>query len=283
MPIIRYPGSKRKLVSQIAALFPENRALPLFMASGEAWEYREPFFGCGAMGIPLFQQLPASCSAWINDLDGGIARLWQTVWNSPRELCALIRAFEPSVEKYEEFKRRDGERKRDPVQAGFEKLALHQMSFSGLGVKSGGPLGGKKQDNGAYTIDCRWNPESLVEQVQSHHKTLDGIKRLRITGGDFKHLVCKAPSSAFIYCDPPYVAKGPDLYKYSFTQADHERLAVALLSTQAKWALSYDDHPLIRELYGRCKIIPISVVYTTRQTTVARPKNQEIVILSPTA
>ena len=33
------------------------------------------------------------------------------------------------------------------ISKAFKKLAIHQISYSGLGTKSGGPLGGEKQQS----------------------------------------------------------------------------------------------------------------------------------------
>ena len=45
------------------------------------------------------------------------------------------------------------------VDIGFKKLAIHQISYSGLGTMSGGPLGGAGQKS-QYKIDCRWSPDA---------------------------------------------------------------------------------------------------------------------------
>jgi DNA adenine methylase len=71
------------------------------------------------------------------------------------------------------------------------------------------------------------------------------------------------PGDAFFYCDPPYVKAGPHLYQVAFTQADHERLARRLRSEKRPWLLSYDDHPLIRQLYeGWSRIESLEVGYS---------------------
>jgi len=55
---------------------------------------------------------------------------------------------------------------------------------------------------------------------------------------------------AFYYLDPPYVEAGPQLYQGAFTLKDHERLARLLRRESRPWLLSYDDHPVIHDLYG---------------------------------
>jgi len=280
MALLRYPGSKEKLAPQITRLFPQEMVLPLNWDSNR-WEYREPFFGAGAVGFLLLRDLPPSCSIWLNDKDYGIVCLWQAVWRSLDELVERIEGFEPSVEKYEEYKAKDGDLKGDPLEVGFRKLALHQMSYSGLGYKSGGPLGGREQNNGLYSVDCRWLPESLYKEAVDLHEVLTKFKSLKITCKDFSVLMDDNPR-AFIYCDPPYVDKGPELYRHAFAAKDHTRLAGLLHSTKSYWALSYDDHPLVRKLYAWARFQELQVTYTAATAiNGTRPKNKEVLITPP--
>lgn len=279
MALIRYPGSKDRLYSQIWSYMPDGVRFGSGFFSGIN-EYREPFFGAGAVGIRLMGHLNSDCSIWLNDRDYYIASLWNAVRQQPRELAELVRGFTPTKEKFFEFKAREmAGALSDPVVAAFEKLAIHQISFSGLGPMAGGPLGGV-DGNSEYPIDCRWNVPRILEDIQELNGLLTEFKRLRITCRDFAELVACDNPRAFIYLDPPYYAKGEELYKHSMGDADHERLARALRGTKASWLLSYDDHPRVRELYAWCEIKPIAIKNTIAIATgFNRPKNHEIVIM----
>lgn len=39
------------------------------------------------------------------------------------------------------------------------------------------------------------------------------------------------------------------MYRYNFDKADHERLADAMNDLRVPWLMSYDNHPIIRDLY----------------------------------
>jgi len=275
MTLIRYPGSKERLANQIIKHFPLEMSLPLWM-DHNGWEYREPFFGAGAIGFNILEVLPPSCRAWINDKDLGLICLWNAVQNASEELKDKIEQFEPTIERFYQFKEEDGRADIDPVETGFRKLALHQMSYSGLGYMSGGPLGGKEQTS-EYPIDCRWVKENLMYKVQSLHELMSRIK-LKITCNDFAELIDDNPN-VFLYLDPPYYEKGDDLYKYSMSDNDHVRLSNLLKTTPNKWILSYDDHPRIRELYDWAEFTLLEIVYTTsRARESRRPKNEEVLI-----
>lgn len=274
--MIRYPGSKDKIARAIMARFPDPLRLGgLF--SQPRLEYREPFFGAGAVGFSVMRVLVPQHTAWINDRDYGMRCLWQTVYDVPRELADRVRSFVPAVETFYRYRDEDGRRDLEPAEIGFRKLVLHQTSFSGLGVRAGGPIGGREQSS-TYNVDCRWNASRLCRDIATKHQELRRLSRVQITARDFAALIDGAPPHAFIYADPPYVEKGAELYKHSMTESDHRRLAVSLYNCRAPWVLSYDDHPLVRELYAWARIEHVELTYTTAVSTTKRRKNSEVII-----
>ncbi len=279
--MIRYPGSKAKLSGKII-----ERSFPpeLYL---ELWDthipcYCEPFFGSGAIGWEIFSCLSPkrrkTTTVVINDVDPGIAALWKSIRDVPLELIARISSFEPSADDFYKFKDEDGDMALDPVVLGFQKLALHQMSFSGLGYMSGGPLGGKAQTS-AYSPDCRWNSVSIEKKIQLCHKIMKSFLRFDISCGDFAPVLEKLPAGAFAYLDPPYYVQGSALYRHSMTESDHERLAEQLKQASFNWTLSYDDHPKIRDLYSWARIASFDMTPTVQTSRSSkRRKNKEIVI-----
>jgi len=276
MAQIRYPGSKHRIRDRIIGSFPYDIKLELWSASRK-WRYIEPFFGSGAIGFSILDKLPITSTAVLADIDLGIVSLWKAVQEAPDELIGKIVNFRPSVAAYEDFKRTDGDKTLDPVELGFRKLALHQMSFSGLGAKSGGPIGGADQSNPQYNINCRWKPDIQVTRVLSRHAILRRCTAL-ITCKDFQNVLADARETDFIYCDPPYVSAGPGLYKFPFTEADHIRLSQCLDRIPCRWAVSYDNHPMIRKLYARRIIVDVDITYSLANNSEARRKNHEILI-----
>jgi DNA adenine methylase len=247
----------------------------------EGAEYREPFFGAGAVGVQLFKKLPRKYRVWINDADPGIAAMWRTVKNNPRELCNKVDSFIPRAEYFELYKAEDGRQDIDDIEAGFRKLALHRISFSGLGAMAGSAIGGKNQNNEKYPVGCRWRPDKIQREIGIISKRMNQFAAFRITSGDYAPLVETADDRCFVYLDPPYYEKGSQLYKYSMDDADHVRLANMLKSSPCKWVLSYDDHPRIRELYDWAAFHNIHLTYTisNKHDDGTRPKNREVVIV----
>jgi DNA adenine methylase len=141
-------------------------------------------------------------------------------------------------------------------------LAVHQMSYSGLGTMAGGPLGGKNQTS-KDKIDSRWSPSRLTRRIDELHALFSRfeIKSEGCTSYDFER-VLYGSEPALVYLDPPYFLKGAVCYEYGFSTDDHWRLATVLRSTNHHWVLSYDDCPEIRQLYSWARIQELPVTYS---------------------
>lgn len=248
---MRYPGGKTKLAKQI---------LPFLLQSGKS-EYCEPFVGGGGLTTAFLKSKPSLLKrVRINDLDHGIYCIWSAILNSPEDLKQLIREYTPIVEDFEKFKQvllnsSDG----SIVETAFTKIAVHQISYSGLGVMSGGPLGGRDQKS-KYKIDCRWSPDSLCRKIDENHELLANYDT-EITSIDFEDHISQC-RDAVIFADPPYYAKGGDLYCHAFSTEDHARLQNVLAMRGETFFLTYDDCPEIRSLYDGFNIQSTDVNYT---------------------
>lgn len=75
--------------------------------------------------------------------------------------------------------------------------------------------------------------------------------------------------TALFYLDPPYV-NTEKYYDSPFSAQDHHRLREVLSQVKGRFILSYNDHPLIRELYADYRIEGI-----TRTTTLAGKGNNQ--------
>lgn len=254
--ILRYPGGKKKIAHMLVGKY-----IPTCL------EFREPFFGSGAVTFALVSA-QTNARLWINDRDTGIAALWTTVIQNPESLVKLVIDFSPTLDAYKEFSSSllQGESLSD-AEKGFRKLAIHQMSYSGLGLKAGGPIGGWGQDPDtnpkSYDIGCRWNAGNLVRKIRQSHLILKGrCREDRCTSLDALEVI-KAPGEGVVmYLDPPYVGAGQDLYLLGYIEADHKNLADSLKGTPHYWILSYDDHPLVRALYAGFEINEETWAYT---------------------
>jgi DNA adenine methylase len=216
-------------------------------------------------------------SIWINDYDIHLASLWTGIMNNKESLKNYIKDYIPCLNDFFSFKAELlNPQSKDYILLGFKKLAIHQMSFSGLGLK-GGPLGGIEQKS-EYDIACRWNPKRLMQSIDDNYIKFakNNIKHNRCTTYDYSYLLQDC-DNCLIYLDPPYYHKGECLYQHSFKKEDHEFLAEILKECKnAKWILSYDYCEEIKELYSWAKVIEVNINYTINK----KSKQKEYIILS---
>lgn len=272
MSFFRYPGGKRKLREEIL--------LALTSSYSEGMQYREPFFGGGSIGIEFIKHHPELQSIWINDKDIGIYCLWKSVIEQPEELYSKIIKFVPSTKKFYAYKDELRNLTTTPLDdsgildIGFKKIAIHQISYSGLGTMSGGPLGGEEQKSD-YKIDCRWSPSYLNKKINGIHSLLRG-KRIKCTCNDFETVISDTTENALIYLDPPYYVEGNKLYQCGFEDTDHKRLANVLRESSMSWLLSYDDdkEKVVRNMYKWAIVKELNVKYSI---TTARIKPELLI------
>lgn len=220
--------------------------------------YCEPFVGGGSIFLSLTEHLNPT-QTWINDADRGIYAIWESVKRYPNELINRIKNFEPTVEQFFEIRKRHGEYRADEdmVKLGFERIVLHQLSYSGLGTMAG-PIGGKYQKSD-YGVGCRWSPNSL-EKAITHYSSF--LKEVEVTNVDALDIIQRSSDEHIIYLDPPYIGQGKALYPLSF-ETKHRELGEILKKTRARWILSYDDCEEARAIYdGWCDIVVLDSLYS---------------------
>lgn len=252
---LRYPGGKHKIKQYIIEELLKFKNKP----------YRELFCGGGSIGIEILKHKMSPI--WFNDKDPGIASIWLSIIHHPDLLKKKIETYTPSVESFFEFKRDLLNNNIIDIDIAFKKIVIHQISYSGLGTKAGGPIGGLSQTS-KYDVGCRWSSTSLCNKIDNLHKLFKGSI---ISCLDFEELL---DDTYVMYLDPPYYIKGSDLYQCSFTENDHIRLAKRLMKLR-NWVLSYDDCSYIRELYEWATIKQVDVNYTI---TSSRNKKELIIV-----
>lgn len=124
-------------------------------------------------------------------------------------------------------------------------FVLNRITFSGI-VDSGG------YSQSAY--EKRFT-DSSIERVKNISPHLSGIK---ITNDDYTEVLFQAGDNVFIFLDPPYwKATESKLYGVRgnlHTAFDHAEFAKNMRKCPHKWLITYDDSPVIRELFDFAEI-----------------------------
>ena len=241
---LRYPGGKRKLVSRIGHNMDRAGIL-------EFDRLIEPFAGGAAVSISFLEAGLAN-EIVLADRDPLIASFWQTVFSEHADL--LVERIRNASVTLNEWKSQKTREPSSTVDAAYKCLFLNRTSYSGSLNDKAGPIGGQTQ-SGEYLIDCRFNPDALVERILELNQF---SARVRVLNADFRSIVGRylsghkrrnQPIDVFWYLDPPFFHKADKLYRYSFASKDHSCLQKTLNRLDGKWLLSYDQCPEARKMY----------------------------------
>jgi DNA adenine methylase len=232
--LMGYPGGKR---------LTRRLILPILRAASlRDREYRELFAGGLSVGMNMFEA--SRRGGWVNDIDVGVYAVWTAVKFFPDQLGAGVRRFQPTADAFVTIKRYFlanppmPTEMRDVVEMAVRKLAVHAMSYSGLGEMGSLSWG---------HIHKSWHPKAICTRIDRIHPILRGVQ---VSNVDCLTVIRDEGKPAILYGDPPYSCKSRTLYRHSFAMADHIRLRDALQATGHEWLLSYDDVPEIRALYS---------------------------------
>lgn len=250
---LRYPGGKGQLASWLATVLSHND-----LGGGT---YIEPYAGgCGAALQLLLTGHVGRII--INDADPAIHAFWWTVLNDAGRLQERILRTEISLAE------REAQRavlscpaSHSLSDLGFAALFVNRTSRSG--ILSGGVIGGKGQ-SGLYKIDARFNRQDLVariEKIAARHEDIElyGIDALDL----LSRIRGKLKKRSLIYFDPPYYAKGAQLYRNFYGPNDHKTIAKAIAKVRTPWLLTYDDCEPILSLYRDFEGLTYSPYYST--------------------
>jgi len=209
----------------------------------------EPFAGGSAVSLGLLANGFAASATWV-ERDPLIYAFWKTVKEEPEALIERMMCGRVSLAAWRRMlplRGIDRPTKANIADLGYAGLFFNRTCFSG--IVGAGPIGGMRQAS-SYGIGCRFNKKQLAFAIRECAKVLAKVDVIFGDGIGFLESNClKMPAHSVVYIDPPYVTNGYKLYRYHFTEAQHEQLADAVWNLRAPWLMSYDDHDLIRTLY----------------------------------
>jgi DNA adenine methylase len=263
---LRYPGGKASLYDFLVRTIEANKI--------NYGIYAEGFAGGAGAALKLLM-LEYVGDIYLNDKDEFIYKFWKSVLYDTDCLCKLIH---DSALTIEEWKYRHSLLVNDELRVGLSDV---EVGFTGFymnrcnrsGILTGGPIGGLEQ-TGNWKIDARFNKEGLIKRIEKialyakriHLSNLDVVDFLK---GFRKHEFRQR--DVLHYLDPPYVEQGEQLYRHSFKKADHQRLASYLQTEETyKWLVSYDDNPLVHQIYKEVNKNIFEFNYFVNRTKVGR-------------
>lgn len=258
---LRYPGGKGSLKYFLANVVDVNGL--------RGQSIVEPFCGGAGASIPLLLTGIVS-KLYLNDANPAVAAFWKILIEDTEALINLVRHTPVTVEQWRWWK----EVLSHPVDAsdlelGFAAFFMNRCNRSGL--LAGGPIGGLDQ-SGDYKIDCRFNREELVSRIQEialHREKI--VVNNTDACGYLRSLAPDVTDNSLIFIDPPYVVQGRNLYKGTvFDEPKHRELADYIKLKDWRWLITYDDHPLIHQLYAERTRGVFELSYLMQQAKIGR-------------
>lgn len=257
---LRYPGGKSRLYRFVSELLTRN--------SLTSCTYVEPFAGGAGLAMSLLLRGNVS-RAVINDLDFTVYAFWRCVLDRTQDLVDAIQTVPVTIAEWE----RQREIQQHPDHYSILEVALSTLFLNRTnrsGILKGGVIGGKKQA-GAYSLSCRFNKTTLVSKTRRIAALRDRISLYNLDVREFIPQVTNGMNRhTLVYLDPPYIAKGCDLYCNYFTKHDHRDLGNLVKSLAIPWILTYDAEPLVYDIYGGFRISEVTLSYTAGSRRLGR-------------
>ncbi|MBN2186529.1 MAG: DNA adenine methylase [Dehalococcoidia bacterium] len=249
---LRYPGGKSRLANFMGLVFEENNLI-----NGH---YVEPY--AGGAGIALYLLFSGHAShIHINDLSKSIYAFWQVVLEDTDNICRLIHETPVDIDTW--FRQKEVQahpERHSTLELGFSTFFLNRTNRSG--IISGGVIGGQNQD-GPWKLDARYNKTNLISRIERISRVSDHITLYNQDAAEFiTEVIPTLPLQSIVYLDPPYHAKGHDLYENHYVYDDHLTISNLVGDINQRWIVSYDDTPEIREMYQWCRNLPYQLSYS---------------------
>lgn len=259
---LRYPGGKAKFGPYLAEVLRFNK-----LVDGC---YAEPYAGGAGAGLHLLFRGYAT-QLQLNDIDRGVVSFWRAVLTNTERFARAIERVPLTVAQWD---RQRAVLRSAPMgfDLGFAFFYVNRTSRSG--IMNAGVIGGREQ-KGRYLIDARFNRTALAERVRDigtmrRRISISRLDAMAFLGG----LSDDHTKKRLVYLDPPYFAKGRELYPNFYSPADHADIAAQLQAFRQPWVTTYDDCIEIRGLYRGSTILESELSYSAREVR----RGREVVV-----
>ena len=252
---LRYPGGKATFAGLIEDILDLNGL--------RGASYYEPFAGGAGAALEVLHR-GAVKSLYLNDLDARVYAFWRAAVNQTEQMIDRVMSVPLNISEW--TKQRSiclHPSKHSQIAVGFAAFYLNRCNRSGV-LTGAGPIGGLSQ-SGKWRLDARFYREELASRLASIGRNKGRIFVSRLDAIEF--LTSTLPKgvsrkSSFVYLDPPYVVKGQRLYLNAYNVRDHAQLARYICKQQTlPWLMSYDDTPMIRQLYDSKALSSLRIDY----------------------
>ncbi len=265
--LIRYPGSKSKVLDLIYSYFPKSFDT-----------YLEPFGGSFSvvLNLPVMEkyrkgllskkQMPILNA---NDINDDVLAIAETLLFEPDRLYRSNKIIYSNGLK----KKLINMEPKDTFQKALKFLYLAKTSFGSMVTEK--KIGYSYSINSENKTTPIYKSKDVIKEI---HERLSIISFFNESWEIFLSRFVKKIQNGFIYLDPPYYNAGEKVYAYG--KIDHVKLADYLsnLDERINWMLSYDNCEEIRKLYSDFYLFPVEWEYTLRKHGGEKVIGKELII-----
>lgn len=243
MALLRYPGGKSRLAKRIVSMIPHSEKV-----------ITSPFMGGGHVEVEA-SRTGRVVKAF--DILEQLVIFWQCAIEDAVRMTKLVRQWYPIVSN-EQFRKakKVALTSDDKWQVAAAFFACNRSSISALTLST---------NNICKPTLFTFSAIQELERFKSEN--------LAVNQGDFRDTI----DDNFLYCDPPYVTEGNNLYGIdgnTHKDFDHKAL-FDILDRRDRWILSYGNHQSILDMYADYKIL-----YPKHRYGMGNKKVGEIIIVS---
>lgn len=236
---LRYPGGKSFAIPIILPYFPTDLK-----------EMVSPFMGGGSIELECAYM---GIRVHAYDIFDPVVNFWQQLLDNKRELYNEICKYPTPLPKVKFYVlQKSYDKLETPAQKAAAFFVLNRTSFSGTTFS-----GGMSPTQQSWNHACK---EKIREFVVGG---LFNNKKLSVDKADFKESMTKH-QDLFAYMDPPYLLETSNLYGdrgSTHKDFDHLEFFEQVKKMKNKWAISYNGHPDLLELYKDYNIIKLDWQY----------------------
>ncbi len=254
--ILRWAGSKRKLVNELRSLAP-----PAF------GRYLEPFAGSAVL---FFALLPSR--GVLGDLNPEVIATYSAIRDEPNEVSRHLVSIPKTSEAYYKLRSIDPQ-----ALSGVERAArliyLMKACFNGVY---------RTNRRGIFNVPLGSKFFALPDETAIDAASR-ALSQIDLVCGDFSNAVGRAVSGDFVYLDPPYSDatrfRGEYSYQGAFKSTDMERLITVcneLTEKDVRVLLSFKESKAVVDALGGWSIKRLDVIRSVSGFAHSRRSAREI-------
>lgn len=202
-PFLRWAGSKRKILPQLAKFWRSDYN-----------RYVEPFAGCAAL---FFKLQPTS--ALLGDLNGELIETYKVVRENPDNFHAALSILPKGERHYYQMRNKNPQRM-DQFERAVRFVYLNRHCFNGIY---------RTNLKGDFNVPFGGQKPGVIPAVEEFRKCALLLERAELQAGDFGHVLRNTRKGDFVYMDPPYAVASRRIFREygpkEFCKNDLERLS----------------------------------------------------------